>query len=574
MKLAEWEPASGPRLPRTSVAGDLLGSRPGTARACDDAVRRLGSGAFADALRSAADGITAKLVDPADPLVVALADRRIRELGTGTRNADEVAARIRNDTVLEPLLATPGVAAALAAEESPFRDVLRLVGEHVDRIDTRPRPAIRAAIGEISARHSGRSAEDHARALRLLAVRGAPANYAACSTLPSRRVRQRWRAAEEGRPWPPGRGRPACHRNRDREARLASLLSSVRGLPREDQRRLVLDRRAPASLAEVLKRFRSEESARKGWRDSTKAQYRSVFARLSDSFGTTPIQAIRPKDVSAYVADRLDDGFAPATVSRDLSLLHSIFAYAAIRELVDRNPAASIPGPHGRQRQGHALSAANVQRLLRAFKPGRERIAFLTFVLTGLRRSELRELRWRDVDLIENVLRVLDAKTDTGIRAIAIPRWLAEELWQWRRQSAFQGDDEYVLAHPQKGTRFSYDEYRDALVAAFAEAGLEMPEKMRPCHDLRVTAITNDAIAGAHPIAVMTKAGHANMATTKRYLKMADVVFRAEADALEQRLLGGQLSTQLSTQLGESEASEGHSAPLEQAEADAADPAL
>jgi hypothetical protein len=42
----------------------------------------------------------------------------------------------------------------------------------------------------------------------------------------------------------------------------------------------------------------------------------------------------------------------------------------------------------------------------------------------------------------------------------------------------------------------------------------------------------------------MSKAGHANMATTKRYLHLAGVVFRDEADALERRL---GLSTEPST---------------------------
>ena len=62
---------------------------------------------------------------------------------------------------------------------------------------------------------------------------------------------------------------------------------------------------------------------------------------------------------------------------------------------------------------------------------------------------------------------------------------------------------------------------------------------MIEAHDLRVTSITNDAIAGANPVALMTKAGHANMATTLRYLRLAGVVFAAEAEALERRLLGG-----------------------------------
>ncbi len=36
----------------------------------------------------------------------------------------------------------------------------------------------------------------------------------------------------------------------------------------------------------------------------------------------------------------------------------------------------------------------------------------------------------------------------------------------------------------------------------------------------------------------MTKAGHANMNTTKIYMHMAGVVFRDEAERLEARLLG------------------------------------
>jgi hypothetical protein len=66
-----------------------------------------------------------------------------------------------------------------------------------------------------------------------------------------------------------------------------------------------------------------------------------------------------------------------------------------------------------------------------------------------------------------------------------------------------------------------------------------------------VTAITNDALAGGNPIAIMTKAGHVNMVTTKVYLKLAGVVFRDEAEQLERRLLG--LSTQRSTHLASPE---------------------
>jgi len=143
---------------------------------------------------------------------------------------------------------------------------------------------------------------------------------------------------------------------------------------------------------------------------------------------------------------------------------------------------------------------------------------------------------------------------------------LHEELWQHRRRSAFKGDDEGVFCHPERGTIYRYEMYKDQLERAFKAAGLGWSEGLKPCHDLRTTAITNDAIAGAHPIAIMTKAGHAWMATTKRYLKLAGVVFRDGAQALEERLLGASLSTGSHTDLGQPQPTQGDAASLGEAE--------
>ncbi len=75
------------------------------------------------------------------------------------------------------------------------------------------------------------------------------------------------------------------------------------------------------------------------------------------------------------------------------------------------------------------------------------------------------------------------------------------------------------------------------LRAALAVAGVQ--GHVRAFHDLRHTAITNDATSGANPIAVMTKAGHADIKTTRRCMQLAGVVFRDETARLEERLLGG-----------------------------------
>jgi integrase len=101
----------------------------------------------------------------------------------------------------------------------------------------------------------------------------------------------------------------------------------------------------------------------------------------------------------------------------------------------------------------------------------------------------------------------------------------------------FKGDDELVFCHPKRGSRIDADWFTKQLREALKAVGIT--ERVRPFHDLRHTAITNDAAAGSSELAVMAKAGHRSMQTTKQYLHLAGTVFRDEANALEERLLGG-----------------------------------
>ena len=126
-----------------------------------------------------------------------------------------------------------------------------------------------------------------------------------------------------------------------------------------------------------------------------------------------------------------------------------------------------------------------------------------------------------------------------------------------------------MFCHPTRGSRFTAGAFGEALRAALTAAGVEA--QLRPFHDLRHASLTNGAAAGESPIALMTRAGHTNMATTKRYLHLAGTVFRDEAERLEDRLLGGGLSTQRSTHLRAPEPTSPDPSPLQHAESDRTD---
>jgi integrase len=87
-----------------------------------------------------------------------------------------------------------------------------------------------------------------------------------------------------------------------------------------------------------------------------------------------------------------------------------------------------------------------------------------------------------------------------------------------------------------RGTTYRAEAFQEALTAALAVAGVE--GKLRAFHDLRHSSLTLGAAAGEGAIALMSRAGHRNMATTCTYLHLAGTVFRDGAARLEERLPG------------------------------------
>ncbi len=261
---------------------------------------------------------------------------------------------------------------------------------------------------------------------------------------------------------------------------------------------------------------------------------RGRLRHLTDEFGDAPVAAIRPREVTAFIDDQLET-FAAKTVNIHVNLLHDVLKSAVADELIPTNPAAGVERPKVKRNRWRILQPTEVPAVSKAFSDARAQRVFLTFILTGLRRSELRALRWGHVNLVEGTLRVVESKLEEGERLIALPAPLVDELMAHYRVASYRSDDDYVFGHPTKGSPWCADWFREQFLAALAAAGIT--DRIR-LHDLRHAALTNLAATGASPIAVMATAGHRSMQTTKQYIHLAGVVFRDDADALGRRLLG------------------------------------
>jgi integrase len=275
--------------------------------------------------------------------------------------------------------------------------------------------------------------------------------------------------------------------------------------------------------------------------------------------------AVEPSDVDRYIR-RLIVNFSAALVVRDVVVLGTLFRSAKKAGLVTSNPCEGAELPKLPDFNPPILKPEEIRALTNAIEDRRARVLFTVLLLTAIRQHEARNLKWRDVDLIENRLKIIDSKSPSGRRSIAITSRLNEELWQWRRETAFQGDDEYVFAHPRTGGRVSAAWFKGELVAAMKRAGLERMTEVayvdaaghkrlafRAWHDNRHTSITHDA-RSASPFKVKAKAGHSSLRTTERYVHLSGSTFPDEAEALDRRLYG-ELSTELSTNLSASQPS-------------------
>jgi hypothetical protein len=93
-----------------------------------------------------------------------------------------------------------------------------------------------------------------------------------------------------------------------------------------------------------------------------------------------------------------------------------------------------------------------------------------------------------------------------------------------------------VFCHPQTSGPYDRKRYADTLRAALAKA--KVAGHVRPFHDGRHTALTNIAAAGVPPAALQAGARRTDTSTTQRYIDLAGVHFRAEAELAERRLFG------------------------------------
>jgi len=216
---------------------------------------------------------------------------------------------------------------------------------------------------------------------------------------------------------------------------IASARKKVVGLRHEINLHSIRIRTESITLADLSRHYRQREPGDRNPRISysTKKAYAWYLEKWIDPrWGEYTLADVRAVEVESWLKSL---NRAPGTRSKIRNVMSLLFNHGRRHELCDRNPIQWV------------------------------RTLVLLAVTTGLRRSELFALKWKDVDfhskqiyvtrsIVQNVVGI--CKTESSQKPVPAHDDLIEALRKWRWQTPYQSLENWVFASPANQGRWPY----------------------------------------------------------------------------------------------------------------------
>ena len=253
---------------------------------------------------------------------------------------------------------------------------------------------------------------------------------------------------------------------------------------------------------------------------ATVAAYRADVGRFLEWLRATNAVALSPTDVnrldiSEYLSDLAQRKLTGVSRARKLAAIREYFRYLVDVGQLERSPAAGLETPRKEKNARPYLQTDEYSRLLSLAGGSSRDFAILQmFLQTGVRVSELCNLRLEDVDLDHGFLRVVGKGRVE--RTIELDRKGIQALRNW------------VAVRPESISDALFLNYKEAPIGTRGvqklifryrtEAGIT---NRAGCYALRHTFATRKAERGVSPFQLRDWLGHANLNTTQIYVHIA-----------------------------------------------------
>ena len=264
-----------------------------------------------------------------------------------------------------------------------------------------------------------------------------------------------------------------------------------------------------------------------GLAKATLDSYRSDLGRLAlwlaDNAGE-PLLDLRETALTAFIA-HLSRQTRASSQARYLSTLRRFYRWQLARGRIVADPTLKLANPTRPSRLPKVMSEKQVDRLLAAPDLDtplglRDRAMLETLYATGLRVSELVNLKIHEVSFNDNVLRALGKGSKerlVPLGELAID-WLGRYLNE-ARPDILKGQQSDALFVTARGGAMTRQAFWQLIKRYAAIAGIA-PEKLSP-HVLRHAFATHLLNHGADLRVVQLLLGHADISTTQIYTHVA-----------------------------------------------------
>jgi integrase/recombinase XerD len=280
------------------------------------------------------------------------------------------------------------------------------------------------------------------------------------------------------------------------------------------------------AVVPMIVRFLDAVWMERGLSPNTLAAYRADLTALSRWLRQrgTALERTTRNDLLAFIAWRVETGARPRSTARQLSSFRRFFRYLVREGQVKEDPTAQIAMPKIGRSLPKSLTEEEVESLLAAPEiddplGNRDRSMLEVLYATGLRVSELVNLKSSQVNMNQGVLRIVGK----GDRERLIP--LGEEAVGWlqkfmsgpRLEILLERQTEYLFP-TRRGDRMTRQAFWHIIKRYAQKAGVA---KALSPHTLRHAFATHLLNHGADLRVVQMLLGHSDLSTTQIYTHVA-----------------------------------------------------
>lgn len=222
-----------------------------------------------------------------------------------------------------------------------------------------------------------------------------------------------------------------------------------------------------------------------------------------------------------WLFEMVKSGLARSTVRLRFSALRSFYRYLVLRRGLAASPVAAIQLPKVERKLPVVLSARQIDELLALpqklplpkntppWVPLRDSAILELFYSCGLRLSELRSIEVKNIDFVDETLRVIGKGSKERLVPIGSPA--LEAIRRYMREASIASGPLFLS---KRGTRITQQSI-DLLLRKYLKHS-SIPFAISP-HKLRHSFATHMLDAGADLRSVQAMLGHASLSTTQIY---------------------------------------------------------